>query len=134
MEYTLDTTFAGAAWARLDAFARAYVEAMMWLLQDEDGNNLDYLGVHDIADETLACIAATCAAFQQENADALQGADLAQAGHDFYLTRNGHGAGYWDRPADTYPRDPRGERLTRAADAYGETYAYVDDAGQVIER
>lgn len=22
----------------------------------------------------------------------------AQAGHDFWLTRNGHGTGFWDRP------------------------------------
>lgn len=24
--------------------------------------------------------------------------DWAQAGHDLWLTRNGHGAGFWDRP------------------------------------
>jgi hypothetical protein len=43
------------------------------------------------------------------------------AGHDFWLTRNGHGAGYWDRGLGAL-----GERLSDAARAYGEANAPWD--------
>jgi len=41
--------------------------------------------------------------------------DPGQVGHDFCLTRNRHGAGFWDRGLGT-----RGDVLTKAAHAYGE--------------
>lgn len=50
----------------------------------------------------------------------------SQAGHDFWLTRNGHGTGFWDRdPGEV------GQRLTAAAKVYGEAYVYMGDDGQV---
>lgn len=45
----------------------------------------------------------------------------ASAGHDFALTRNGHGAGFWDRGLGDL-----GDRLTRAARAYGSSTAEFD--------
>jgi hypothetical protein len=48
------------------------------------------------------------------------------AGHDFWLTRNGHGAGFWDRGLGEL-----GERLTRASKAYGSCDLYVGDDGKV---
>lgn len=52
--------------------------------------------------------------------------DPEQAGHDFLLTRNGHGAGFWDRGLGE-----RGDRLTSNAEPYGETNAYVGDDGLI---
>jgi hypothetical protein len=43
------------------------------------------------------------------------------AGHDFALTRNRHGAGFWDRGLGDL-----GARLTDAAHAYGEQTGMVD--------
>lgn len=43
------------------------------------------------------------------------------AGHDFAFTRNGHGAGFWDRGMGDL-----GERLTDAAKAYGESSGWFD--------
>lgn len=48
------------------------------------------------------------------------GQTLEQCGHDFILTRNGHGAGFWDRGYGA-----AGDRLTSAAKAYGEVHATV---------
>ena len=50
----------------------------------------------------------------------------AQAGHDFWLTRNRHGAGFWDRGLGE-----RGQRLTDAAHVYGESYLSIGDDGKV---
>ena len=73
---------------------------------------------------------ADCEKFQAENARMLARAyaeakkpyDAENAGHDFWLTRNGHGAGFWDRDL---PKDV-GDALTRASEKYGEINLYVE--------
>lgn len=53
-----------------------------------------------------------------------------QIGHDFILTANGHGAGFWDR--DYRPR-PRAvlDALSEIVRPYGSIDAYVSDAGEI---
>lgn len=46
----------------------------------------------------------------------------AQAGHDFLLTRSGHGAGFWDRGYGEL-----GTRLSDASRVYGDTSAWCYD-------
>lgn len=57
------------------------------------------------------------------------GTDLGQVAHDFHLTRNGHGAGFWDRGAGDV-----GERLTEAARVYGtaELTGYPGESGTTV--
>ena len=50
-----------------------------------------------------------------------------QIGHDFWLTRNHHGAGFWDRDLS----NGRGEILTQIAHSFGELSPYVGDDGQI---
>lgn len=133
-QYVLDTSLARETAAKMDPFTRGYIEAAMWLLTDEDGEPLDYLGLHDIADGTIASVIEECRAFQDAHADLLSQAESrhgdAGHGHDFFLTRNGHGAGFWDRG---YP-DAIGRALTDAAHAYGSDDWYVGDDGQVYRQ
>lgn len=51
---------------------------------------------------------------------------VSKAMHDFLLTRNGHGAGFWDRGLGEL-----GERLSEAAKAWGSADAYEGDDGLV---
>jgi hypothetical protein len=60
--------------------------------------------LEDLAPEAVDRILTDCARFQLEAKDLLKlahdenGYDLQnQAGHDFWLTRRGHGVGFWDR-------------------------------------
>jgi hypothetical protein len=46
--------------------------------------------------------------------------------HDFWLTRNGHGAGFWD---GDYPEC--GDRLTELSKKFGECNLYISDAGEI---
>ena len=127
-EYALDMSLAKETRAQLDDFTFAYIEAAMWTLTAEDGHSLDYLGLHDIAAEAITRMVADCIAFQTTHAALLaQAGTEAQNGHDYWLTRNGHGAGYWDRG---YP-DAISDALTEAAQADGECYGYVGDDGLV---
>ncbi len=135
-QYNLDCSLAMETRAKLDDFTFAYIETAMWTLTDEDGESLDYLGLHDIADETIAKAIEDCAEFRMFAdgcGNLLDGADDSQAGHDFWLTRNGHGAGFWDRSEDTYPNDPTGEKLTQAAHSFGEVNWYLGDDGNIYQ-
>lgn len=77
--------------------------------------------VDDIDDATMDDFRVDCRDFYQANRADLVDMDAEQAGHDFWLTRNGHGAGFWDRGLGE-----RGDRLTAASKPYGEVYLWVD--------
>jgi hypothetical protein len=127
--------------ADLDEFTRAYIAAALWSSNDEStpqgGEPLDAnYSVDDIAPETMEKIIADCAKFQADNAaDLAIGPSLAlrectpleYAGHDFWLTRNHHGCGFWD---GDWP-EAVGERLTEAAQKFGEVDLYVGDDGKL---
>lgn len=115
----------------MDAFTEAYIEAALWSstdnADDQGGEPLDAnYSPDDIAPETLASILEDCEAFQRDNADDI-GGDLERAGHDFWLTRNHHGAGVWDGDWD----DAVGQRLTEASHVYGGVDLYVGDDGRI---
>jgi hypothetical protein len=68
-----------------------------------------------------ASIRGDCEDFVTANWPDLRTLDPAQCGHDFALTRNGHGAGFWDRGLGE-----RGDSLTAASKPYGESSAWYD--------
>ena len=50
-----------------------------------------------------------------------------QAGHDFWLTRNGHGAGFWDGDwSDNYA-----EMFTKGSKGYGQVDVFKGDDGKI---
>jgi hypothetical protein len=56
----------------------------------------------------------------------LDGISDEQIGHDIWLTRNHHGAGFWDRGLGDL-----GDKLTEIAHSLGGSDAYVGDDGKV---
>lgn len=111
----------------LDAFKMAYVEAALWSSTDDKGVPLDKdHGPHEIAPETLAQMCEDCRQFQ-EAYGTLIADNIVCAGHDFWLTRQRHGAGYWD---GDWPEEI-GKKLTEAAHAFGEFDLYVGDDGLI---
>lgn len=111
----------------MDNFTLAYIEAALWSSTDDKDEPLDSnYGIDDIAPETSQQMADDCAKFQAEHARDLAGNDT-QGGHDFWLTRNGHGAGFWDG------NWPQGERLTNASKVYGDVYLYIGDDGRIYQ-
>jgi hypothetical protein len=84
----------------METFFDAYVTCALWSSTDESnsqgGEPLDAnYSAADIDAGTLAEMREHCERFQSQNAADIDGNE-AQAGHDFWLTRNGHGAGFWD--------------------------------------
>jgi hypothetical protein len=121
-------------------FTLGYIECALWSSVDDDGEPLDSNqdGADALAPETLARIEQDCAAFIAANkSDLAKYAErwpLAQseytasdcAGHDFWLTRVGHGAGFWDRGFGEL-----GERLTDSSEKFGGLDLYVGDDGKL---
>lgn len=120
-------------------FLQGYITALKWSTSgDFEGEELDNLEDFELCSSTYNLCADDCAQFIKFNmldlnlytaamdtGDNLAGAwDIA--GHDFWLTRAGHGAGYWDRGLEEL-----GARLTAAAKAYGNVDPYIADDGQI---
>ena len=119
----------------MDQFTEGYITCAFWSSLDDDGTPLDELE-NDPAPETIAAMERDCAEFQTEHADLLKLAyshetesySRARAGHDFWLTRNGHGAGFWDRGLGDV-----GDKLTAAAHAAGSRDLYIGDDGLIYQ-
>lgn len=107
----------------LDTMLASYIECALWSstdnADDSGGSPLDdNYGEEDILRATYREMRADCKSFGESNEADIS--DWSQAGHDFWLTRNRHGAGFWDRGLGE-----AGERLTKAAHVYGSVDLYV---------
>ena len=122
-----------------ESFLDGYITAALWSSNDNSdesgGVPLDSnYDASDIAPETLAEMRSDCTKFQAINRKLLvdahgRGYSKARAGHDFWLTRNGHGAGFWDR--DELDAGGLGDKLTAATKKFGGYDLYVGDDGKI---
>lgn len=126
-------------------FLNAYIACALILSKDDSSDDSDVsLGSiydrTDIALDTLALIQSECLAFAtlfESAVDAgishLKGYTWAQAGQDFWLNRNGHGAGFWDRELGSYYGYDIAEKLSAAAELAGPRDLYVGDDGYIAQ-
>lgn len=127
---------------KLDILTRHYLIAALWSNTDDNGDPLDaHYDLADIHPDSIARASATCAAFLADAGDLLEQLpdtygphphcgtvhpQIAAAGHDLWLTSNGHGAGFWDRGLGEL-----GDKLTHLAHAVGGCDAYIGDDARV---
>lgn len=117
------------------------ITTLLWSELDDNGQPLDSLGA-ELAPETISRIQAEWADFSAKakalgfdpfehratvlprDCDADHWAAVA---HNWALTRNRHGAGFWDGGW----AEPWGRRLTDLAHASGEVSLYLGDDGLI---
>lgn len=109
-------------------FFNSYLETAFWSSNDESdergGEPLDKnYSPDDLNPDAKVKMLADCQQFIKANEKDLEGLDPGQCGHDFWLNRNGHGAGFWD---GDYPEEI-GDRLDKSATSFGECNLYVGD-------
>lgn len=117
----------------------AYFEAALWSSTDDNGEPLeDNYDIFDIAEsakqEQLSEIKdwlSYCdeqGLLQQfiEQHESGRYTVEEMLGHDFWLTRNGHGAGFWDRDLGGL-----GQKLTDTCKKYGECDPVIADDGLI---
>lgn len=109
------------------SFLDAYVEAALWSSTDDEGRPLDEYGEDALTKDAKRALAKDAADFYLMALSILveartRGDAYKQAGHDFWLTRNGHGAGFrgghWSEPAES--------ELYKLAKSFGSQDLYVN--------
>jgi hypothetical protein len=123
---------------KVDNFTAGYIDCALWasMVYDENGVDTEPMNRNhtplDIASESIESMKSDCADFQTAQLAYLSEAytndryNRELAGHDFWLTRNHHGAGYWDRGLG-----PVGDILSKAAHVYGSSDLYIGDDRKV---
>lgn len=102
-------------------FIDAYLEAVDFTEtgdtdQPDNGAELDETFMRESVIDCLAFYGRICCYLSDDH--------IGQAGHDFWLTRNGHGAGFWDRP-ELYSQ-LHADKFTKISEQYGEAHAYFE--------
>jgi hypothetical protein len=115
-------------------FLESYVDCALWLLTDDNGEPVKGQSEQDLSPELKDQILADCWGFWTENCHMIgfphcksAQTPAQQAGHDFWLTRNGHGAGFWDGGWT----EEIGDTLTTRAKVYGASEWYFGDDGRI---
>lgn len=105
----------------VNAAVAGYVKALLWTTLDDEGEPLDQnYSIDDLTPEGLMEITECVEDFVFVNLAVVEKYDPWGIGHDFLLTRNRHGAGFWDGGY----AELDGSVLTAAAHAYGETTVF----------
>lgn len=107
-------------------FINAYLYCALWSSTDDNGEPLDKnYNISDFDNDSLEKLKAHALEFFTNNIDLINSAEnysYDQAGHDLWLTENGHGAGFWDGDIN----QEIGDKLTKLAGTK-EVYIYVGD-------
>lgn len=133
----------------VDAFCKGYAEAILFadaytydgveLMHDDnatyayqspgrwwEGMGIDFTDAIDFLAANYVDLAHV---IPNDNYDRIARVGLWEGhGHDFALTRNSHGAGFWDRGYGEI-----GDRLTEAAQAYGEHSVLTTEDSPTVE-
>lgn len=112
----------------LDGVVSSYWACALWSSTDHGGDGLDLnYDIAAIDNDNRLAVEREVRVFVFEHSDDFRAwDDSAQFGHDLWLTRNGHGAAFWDRE-----RGDLGERLSKAAKDAGTQDLYVGDDGKL---
>ena len=110
-------------------FIDGYTEAALWSETGDDGRSLGetYTKANHLHPETVARFAEDCTRFVSANAALISGRE-EESGVDFWLTRNGHGSGFWDGAWGE-----NGDALTESSHTFGKAELYVGDDGKVYQ-
>lgn len=105
-----------------------FVTSLLWSEQDEEAEALDRnYEEDDIDQDTRDEIMSDCEGLFDQHWQLLHNLEPSDVGHDFVMTRNGHGCGFWDGDY-AYPAS---SVLTQASKVYGTLGLMVGDDGRL---
>ena len=112
----------------LEQFLESYLTTALWSSNDESrpdgGDPLDSnYSIEDIDPRAIKEARRECREFISKASHLFT--DYAQAGHDFWLTRNHHGAGFWDGDYE------KGDELTEITKSFRELTPIVAADGRI---
>ena len=122
----------------MESLIDAYIETLLWSSTDCEGESLDKYYISDISQTDRDIIKADIIKFEQlvdnsilesfENITELTDNDYNHIMHDFVLTRNRHGAGFWDGDYNvTIGNINIGDELTKISGLFNEVFIEIGD-------
>jgi len=134
---------------QIDTITKHYLIALLWTMPGDDDNENpgDNIDLADLPAETVnkakadaTSFVALCGSLFDQAMECFDdgygqhpdaGSAAAAFGHDFALTRNHHGVGFWDRESEGLPQF-LGDALTRVCQKhFSEADLYIGDDGKV---
>ena len=133
---------------QIETITKHYLIALLWTMPGDDDceNPGDFIAIKDLPQKTIRKAKQDVIAFVDACGELFDkaiechsdgyskhlddGSVEAAFGHDFAITRNGHGLGYWDSDNEGLPR-LLGYALTRICESFGEANLYIGDDGRV---
>lgn len=118
----------------MDLFKKGYIEAMFFFSESND-ENLKNVGLPEISTELMERIEKDCAEFlakanhliSDEYCNYTECTAEEYAGHDFFLTRNGHGSsfldGFWSNTTAT--------NLYKLSKTFNQMNVYLGDDNRI---
>lgn len=120
----------------IEKMLSGYLTAMLWSTRggEEDEPLDEDHSVEDVSSELEKSSTEDCEKFVAMAKE--KGIDLgnyvdSDVGHDFWLTRVGHGAGFWDGDYEADEAKEDGDKLTEIAKTFGNLDPYVGDDGKI---
>lgn len=104
----------------------SYLETALW--SEEDKEELQGKSIYDFSDKAREQAEEEIEWFISNADDALNDIDNESIGHDLWLSRNGHGAGFFDRGYD----DDVEEILEHLSDVLGTIYIEVNESDKIV--
>lgn len=114
-----------------ESVLESYLSTALWSTQgfDEEGNDTgpldDDYGTTDFNEKALKEARNDLENFFEMAEGLLDDGDDEKAAHDFWLTRNGHGAGFGDGDWE------HGDELTKISKTFGSVDIYVGDDNEL---
>lgn len=114
----------------LNTFLESYIATALWSStaygynkdpDDDQSFESANFDIDALSEDCLKSAREDCLSFMQESWGMIKN-DLSQAGHDFWLTRCGHGAGFWYGDWKEH-----GATLTNLSKPYGNVDLYYGD-------
>lgn len=109
----------------VEEILNGYIHSALWTEELDDRYDIS-----DVQEDSLEKARRDIKLFVQKAGDLLNGIDNSSIGHDFWLTRNGHGAGFWDRKE---LEGGLGDKLTDICKDFKEVNVFDEDGSIIIE-
>ena len=110
-----------------DKILQSYLYTALWAETDDNEEPLDYnYDLDDFAEEAVSQAECDIVSFLGLAEGLMDGCDDTRVAHDFWLTRNHHGAGFWDGDYEN------GDTLTEICQSnFNTLHPYVGDDDKI---
>jgi hypothetical protein len=111
----------------IDEIVDSYLETALWSEEENPDMKDTNFSIYDFDEESRIEATKDIKEFINKAGNLIKGLDERTIGHNFWLNRNGHGAGFWDLKLGK-----RGDILSDLASSFGNKYVFPNSEGNTV--